>query len=492
MQPSKHNADSRFKSTIKILGIDFGTSGVRGCVVERHISDKIGESILPGQLANPNQDRILLQSHLCYPDDTQSPQVWLQALNNLLHSLKQQCVLSEIDFIICDATSSTVVLTDSDNTPLSETMMYFRQDAVVEAGEIDDRLTELHKQSPAQGASSTLSKVLYLLKRLPDGLNTKTNKLQIRHQIDVVNYALCGSSKTDYNNALKLGYDPQNMLWPPWIEPMIQKLQPNISLPQVVAPGSILGKIDVFWIDTFGFQPQCKICAGTTDSIAGFLASGARENGDAVTSLGTTLAIKQLSSTPVFSSKYGIYSHRLGNQWLIGGASNTGGNSLLAHYSLEELITLLQDLESVCEENNKEHHHKDLNTCFHCTFNLNELYPLATIGERFPIADPQLQPKWPPLPEKSLQQAFELKDEKAIHAHRCFLFGLLYSLSEVERKGYQRLEEMGCEQLQQLFSVGGGCKNPIWMTLRANLIPCELVQAWQQDAAYGVTRLVSF
>jgi hypothetical protein len=44
--------------------------------------------------------------------------------------------------------------------------------------------------------------------------------------------------------------------------------------------------------------------------------------GDAVTSLGSTLAIKMLSAVPVDDSSRGVYSHRLGDLWLAGGASN--------------------------------------------------------------------------------------------------------------------------------------------------------------------------
>lgn len=57
--------------------------------------------------------------------------------------------------------------------------------------------------------------------------------------------------------------------------------------------------------------------AGTTDSIAAFLASGACQAGQAVTSLGSTLAIKMLSTVPVEDNSRGIYSHRLGTQWLV-------------------------------------------------------------------------------------------------------------------------------------------------------------------------------
>ena len=40
-----------------------------------------------------------------------------------------------------------------------------------------------------------------------------------------------------------------------------------------------------------------------------------------MTSLGSTLAVKLLSDTRVDDSAYGLYSHRLGDAWLVGGCS---------------------------------------------------------------------------------------------------------------------------------------------------------------------------
>jgi hypothetical protein len=58
------------------------------------------------------------------------------------------------------------------------------------------------------------------------------------------------------------------------------------------------------------------------DSIAAFLAAGGAEGaltpGIAVTSLGSTLAVKLLSAVRLEDSMYGVYSHRLGDLWLVG------------------------------------------------------------------------------------------------------------------------------------------------------------------------------
>ena len=85
---------------------------------------------------------------------------------------------------------------------------------------------------------------------------------------------------------------------------------------------------------------DAAIVAGTTDGCAAFLASGASSPGDGVTSLGTTLTLKLLSATPVFAPQFGIYSHRIGDQWLAGGASNTGGAAIAKYFSRDEIARL--------------------------------------------------------------------------------------------------------------------------------------------------------
>ena len=59
-------------------------------------------------------------------------------------------------------------------------------------------------------------------------------------------------------------------------------------------------------------------CGGCADSVAAFIAAGAAEPGQAVTSLGSSLAVKLLSRTRVDDSAFGVYSHRLGDLWLVG------------------------------------------------------------------------------------------------------------------------------------------------------------------------------
>lgn len=131
--------------------------------------------------------------------------------------------------------------------------------------------------------------------------------------------------------------------------------------------------------ERYKIPQSCQVCAGTTDSIAAFLASGAKDVGEAVTSLGSSLAIKMISVNRVDAVEYGIYSHRLGDQWLVGGASNTGGAVLKQFFSDEQLRELSNQI--IIETST------DLN-----------YYPLTKPGERFPINDPNFQPRLDPRP----------------------------------------------------------------------------------------------
>ncbi|MFM7579280.1 MAG: carbohydrate kinase, partial [Microcystaceae cyanobacterium] len=140
--------------------------------------------------------------------------------------------------------------------------------------------------------------------------------------------------------ALKLGYDVQTLTYPDWLT-----CQSWFDLlPQVLAPGTPVGLIRSDLAKRFNIPPNCQICTGTTDSIAAFLASGVNQPGQAVTSLGSTLVLKLLSQTYVEDFSSGIYSHRWGNLWLTGGASNAGGTVLKQFFTEQELITLSQHI----------------------------------------------------------------------------------------------------------------------------------------------------
>jgi xylulokinase len=278
-------------------------------------------------------------------------------------------------------------------------------------------------------------------------LPTLTKAKYFLHQADWLGFLLHGKlGISDYHNALKLGYDVEALQYPQWLN----KLQITIDLPQVTIPGNPIGELRSDIAAKYNFPKNCLVCAGTTDSIAAFLASGATFVGEAVTSLGSTLVLKLLSRTRVDNSEYGIYSHRFGDLWLTGGASNAGGAVLKKYFTNNELENLSREIDVT---------------------NKSELdyYPLLKPGERFPINDPNLPPKLEPRPDNSVQ----------------FLHGLLESIARIEARGYELLQEFGADNLTRVYTAGGGAKNQVWSEIRKQYLGVPVVSSTNTEAAYG-------
>lgn len=374
----------------------------------------------------------------------QAPSVWWQGLVHLLRDLAEQVPSETIVAIAVDGTSGTVLLTDANGEPLTAALMYNDARAEQQAAAI---AALAPPYSAAHGASSGLAKLLYL-KRM-------TRPSRIAHalsQADWITGRLLGRfGISDANNSLKLGFDPVAGRWPAWIADL--GLDARL-LPQVVPPGTALGRIGLEAQRDLGLCPHVSVVAGTTDSTAAFLASGASRAGEGVTSLGSTLVCKVLAHEPVFAPEYGVYSQPLGELWLAGGGSNTGGAVLRRWFDDARLEALSQRIRP------------ERPTGF-------DYYPLLRPGERFPVNDPHLPPRLEPRPE-----------DDAI-----FLQGILEGMAHIEYQAYAKLAQLGAPYPQSLRSVGGGAANPTWAAIRASWLRVPMVQAVCPDAAYGAALL---
>ncbi len=477
---------------IIVLGIDIGTSGIRGAIVAKH---KLGLSSTTAD--NLYREKLLYSESVpleppiidvSQKSSTQNPTLWIEALNQLLIKMADNFDLASITDVVLDATSSTVLICDEAGTALSEALMYNDQQAILQSQQITQQ-QGFNPKSTATGASSTLAKVLLLLERYEQNLAENliadsdlirtSATLHICHQIDYLNHYLSGAIKTtDENNALKLGYDSINQAWPNWIKALLSQQSTQVTLPEVVVPGTKLGSLHPEIAGRYGFSAEAVLHAGTTDSIAGFLASGACQPGDAVISLGSTLAIKVIAETPIFDHNFGVYSHKLKSNWLVGGASNAGGAVLTADYTLPEMHALMHAIQR-----------SQLKLT---TLEQTAYYPLTKPGERFPIADSSLQPTMPAKPKQSL----DISAPSIVHQH--YFLGLIHGLIWIEQLAYEKLQSLGCSQLKQIYTVGGGVHNELWMALRSerfknngsSKLGYEMARPASLEAAFGVTRLI--
>ncbi|MUH01355.1 carbohydrate kinase [Scytonema sp. UIC 10036] len=407
------------------LGIDFGTSGARATVIDKETC---------------------IQFEGRYPFDMYNAfdlaNCWKEALFNLLEQIPQE-LRQDVRAIAINGTSSTVLLCDSEGQPVDTPLLYNdARGALV--------MEELKASAPPNhtvlSATSSLAKLLWMLQ-----LPAFVEATHFLHQADWLAFLLHGQlGISDYHNALKLGYDVEKLEYPDWLK----QLQLKVYLPKVIAPGTPIAELRADIADKLGFPRDCVVCAGTTDSIAAFLASGATLPGEAVTSLGSTLVLKLLSRTRVDDARYGIYSHRLGDLWLTGGASNTGGAVLKQFFTSAELESLSQEIDGLKASQ-------------------LDYYPLLKPGERFPINNPNLSGRLEPRPDSQVE----------------FLHGLLESIARIEARGYELLQELGADKLTRVYTAGGGARNRVWRVIRGRLLQVPIEHSVNAEAAFGTALL---
>ncbi len=404
------------------LGIDFGTTGARACV------------IAPG---GQIEDMVRVEFGTLTPDEAAA--TWREALFSVITQVPIS-LRRRLQALAVDGTSATVLACNEALETVYPPLLYNDARAVAEA-EIIRRAAGADE--PAAAPTSGLAKVLWLKQQ------AQRASLYL-NQADWLSALLSGRPVSDYHNALKMGLDLTTGLWPEWVAYLVDV----DTLPEAVQPGADLALVERPRSRELGINPDCLVRAGTTDSIAAFLAAGVSVPGQAVTSLGTTLVLKLLSETRVDAGEFGVYSHWFGRYWLAGGASNAGGGVLRQHFSDDELIELSARIEPRRATG-------------------LDYYPLPGRGERFPYNAPDMQPRLEPRP-----------------AHRGeFLQGLLEGLAGIEALGYRKLAELGASPLQSVASAGGGARNPAWMQIRERRLGVPVSRAGEQEACYGTARL---
>lgn len=497
------NDDDKGESDLDcFIGFDLGTSGARISIVEKQSAPSDSKSkwdYVELFAAALSWDDIL------HFDDAYD---WRSAVDALLMRAKEDApdVMARVKSMCVSGTSATCLLLEKGTLDVSRTARMYNFDVLTnseggkkkgKAGKssaervlelIDEYVPEKHT---ARATTGSLAKLLLWNEEEPLVDDAGNVKEMLCHQSDYISLSLMygGVDKegclvsSDWHNCLKLGYDVKNLSYPDW---MIQLLKEgaNISSPtdilpsKVVSPGEHMGTISSVVASKYGLSKETVMVGGTTDSNAAFFAAaGAKPDyGLAVTSLGSTVALKQLSSTYVEDASKGVYSHRFprfgssdGQEeaWLIGGASNVGCAVLRQEeFSNEELAELSLEIDPA-------------------TDSPLSYYPLTKKGERFPVADSEKEPVLDPRPD----------DRKE------YLHGILQAIGDVERDGYRTLGELGAtpNRPTEILTCGGGSKNDMWTALRERRLRdiCDgdqsiiVKKAMNTEASYGAALLAA-
>ena len=483
------NALASAKATKHFIGIDLGTSGCRISVLES--KSESGTKSLPLQEVYA---KAVLWQEDCPYDDASS---WVKATRDLIRSasLDVPSIATTLSSICISGTSASCVVMDRSNGKATRKTRMYNYSVGGDNTAQQAALKRLVEHAPQKHTATSPTGSLAKLLAWQAESALKENEV-LAHQADYVVSQLLGPSASvdhslwkvvsDWHNCLKLGYDVRQLAWPEWLQSCLKEegLNPAKVLPdKVVSPGQPVGQIHPSVAKELGVAPSTQLVGGTTDSNAAFMAAAENPTlGTAVTSLGSTLAIKLLSPIYVEDATYGVYSHRFPKvllpddaasnsssddseeTWLVGGASNVGCTIFRElQFSNDELADLSKGIDPV-ERSPYEY------------------YPLVKPGERFPVADPNKQAVLEPRPESRQE----------------FLKGLLESLTAVEVDGFARLHEMGAPWPSKVWTCGGGARNDAWMAMREDRLRYRIgknttivARAPHVEASYGAATLAA-
>ncbi len=377
-----------------VLGIDLGTSGVRIAIIN-------------------TKKKLLFTSSKTYSQGLEISEDWINSLKTLLKEIPK--VLKE-KLVACSVagTSGTLLACKKNGAAAGKALPYF-----LACSEYSYEIKKLFtKECAGSSISGSVGRALKLLALYGD-------EIMLRHQADWISGWLMNNWEYgEEGNNIRMGWEISNSSWPK----DFQNLKWLKCLPKIIPSGQIMGTICSEKANELNLPKNLQVIAGTTDSNAGVLATFPNKN-DGVTILGSTIVIKKFVNKTL--SGKGISNHKLLGNWLSGGASNAGGAILLDFFNLEYIKELSKQINP-----NK-------------STGLN-LLPLSSKGERFPIDDPNLQPKLEPRP---------ISDSLYLHA-------LLEGLARIEARGWQKLNELGADLPKQIITVGGGAKNITWKKIR--------------------------
>ncbi|DBA69471.1 hypothetical protein WJX79_006379 [Trebouxia sp. C0005] len=414
------------------LGLDFGTSGARAVCIS-------------------GQRNVLHDAKVPYHRDKLSwPLTWERALHELLEQLPLEWRQRTAAIAVAGTTTTSLLVDRRDGSVLADPILYNEPqgqhvvssaEAIVPAG-----------HSAAASVSSLCKLLSWHQRGVWQQAEERGCEAGLLHHADWMASLLHGSfTCTDWHNAARLGYNAASQAYPPCL--LAQDFA-RVVPQRVYEPGSPVAAVTPAISQQWGFPPSCLICAGTTDSVAAFLAANVEKAGESVSSLGSTLAVDLLSTTPIDAARYGICSYRWQNNWIVDGGSNTGGAVLQQFFNSEQLSLLSEQIDPQ-------------------TSSGLQYYPLLGQGQRFPINDPNLQPHVSPRPEDD----------------SLFLHGLLEGIARIECEAYNLLKQLGATPVTKVHTAGGGSTSKVWTTIREGMLGVSVVASEQAEAAYGAALL---
>jgi ribulose kinase len=302
-----------------LLGLDFGTGGIRVGVLDLASRTMLGEREAQYDTRFP---------HPGWAE--QSPEDWWEALGAATRALLVDLGSPEIEALCVATTASTVVVCRRDGTPLRPALLWMDCRAAAEA----DRTGRSHHPVLAYAGGSDAAewlvpKAMWLAGKEPDGY---AEAEVICECLDYVNFRLTGAWVGSRMNATcKWNYDPLAGRFP---DDLFAELGvPDLAgkLPREIVPvGGPLGRITAAAATHLGLPNRPILAQGGIDAHIGMVGAATMAPGELLMIGGTSVVhLFQLAAGTPVSGFWGPYPHALVDEhWLVEAGQVSAGSVL--------------------------------------------------------------------------------------------------------------------------------------------------------------------
>jgi xylulokinase len=434
-----------------LLGADIGTEGTRASIYDPE-GKLIAKAEHPLTTYRPRYNWI----------EHDAREWWLSVSHSIRECTARISSPNLIKAVSVCGTSGTIVPVGDHGEPLRPAILYSDTRATQQAEELsrDDEIKELGRtQSSKMDASGGLAKILWI----------RQNELEVfrrTHKFvattDYIVLRLSGQFSCDYFNAAKTSL---NLLTKQWPRNTLERFGiPLRTLPDLKEPGTAIGEVTEMAAKQTGLREGTMVVAGATDGIAGFIASGSVEPGQACEVTGTTQVFHVTSDklTPDPMGRIYYHVHPKPGSWIAGGASSGGGiilrwfhDNLSPHIPFEKLDEEAENIEPLSG---------------------GLLCEAAMTGERAPRWDPYVSGMLIGLTPKTT----------TAHIYRGMMEGVAFLLKAI----IDVCNELGIP-VKEIRSAGGGAKSRVWRQIKADVLGKEIIVPEDPSSTLGVAMLAS-
>ncbi len=302
-----------------MLGLDFGTGGVRVGVFDLSTRKILGEREEAYDTTYPRPGWA-----------EQSPVDWWQALGRATRGLLRDLGSPEISGICAATTASTVVACKKDGTPLRPALLWMDCRAAVEA-EASAKSTNPVMQyvGGSNAAEWLVSKAVWLSRHEPE---TYRDSEIICECLDYINFLLTGRWVGSRMNATcKWNWDSVEKRFPEelYLELGVAGLQSK--LPPVIVPvGAPVSEVSEAAREHLGLINRPVVSQGGIDAHIGILGAGTLKPGQLLMIGGTSIVqLFQLDRQRPMTGFWGPYPHALVDDlWLVEAGQVSAGSVL--------------------------------------------------------------------------------------------------------------------------------------------------------------------